>query len=61
MDKLNDNYSYIIKEIKKKFKINGLKANSGIQLIEEKFRLDIYNSVMNIIYPKQSKFNNDNK
>jgi hypothetical protein len=56
MDKLNDKYDQIIKEIKKKFRSDGLKANSGIQLIEEKFRLDMYNSIMAIINPKFSKF-----
>lgn len=51
-EKLEDDSAQAIKEIKKKFRTEGLKANSGIQLIEEKFRLDMYNSIMNIINPK---------
>lgn len=29
----------------------GLKSNTGIQLLEEKFRLDMYNSINNVLYP----------
>ncbi len=40
----------------------GLKSNSGIQLIEEKFRFDMFNSINNIIYPSSySKAQDNNK
>lgn len=29
-----------------------MRDNNGIQLIEEKFRLEMFNSISNIIYPK---------
>lgn len=48
LDKLEEDTNQIIKEIKRKFRADGFKANSGIQLIEEKFRLDMYNSIMNL-------------
>lgn len=55
LEKLDDNYSQLIKERKRKFMKTGLRNNSGIQLIEEKFRLDIYNSINNVLYPKSFK------
>lgn len=60
MDKIDDQYNQIVKEAKKKFKLTGLKTNGGIQLLEEKFRLDMYNSIVNVINPRTSKFSIEN-
>ena len=37
---------------KNRFKKSALRQNNGIQVIEEKFRLDMFNSINSLIYPK---------
>ena len=51
LEKVDDHYDQIIKENKNKFKSMSLRANNGIQLIEEKFRLDMFNTIGNILTP----------
>jgi hypothetical protein len=53
MEKLSDHYAEVITKIKKKVKATGLKNNSSLQLVEEKFRLDMFNSISNALYPKE--------
>ncbi len=53
LEKVDDHYDQIIKENKNKFKGMTLKNNNGIQLIEEKFRLDMFNTISNIINPSR--------
>ena len=51
LEKVDDFYEQIIKQNKNKFKSMSLRTNNGIQLIEEKFRLDMFNTISNIITP----------
>jgi hypothetical protein len=55
INKLDDEYSNKVNEAKKKLKNIGLKHNSGFQLIEEKFRLDMMNTVGNLVSGKNYK------
>ena len=59
LEKLDDKYDGLIKETKQKFKSMSLRNNSGIQLLEEKFRLDMFNSISNILLPRGGNKNND--
>ncbi len=52
LEKVDDFYDQQMKEYKHKFKKHALKENNGIQVIEEKFRLDMFNSISGIINPK---------
>lgn len=53
LEKLDDNYNLIIKEKRQSYSNMNIRNNSGIRLIEEKFRLDIYNTISNVIYPNK--------
>lgn len=52
LKKVDEEYGLKINEMKKKFKADKMNKDSGIQLIEEKFKLDMLNSVNEILYPK---------
>jgi hypothetical protein len=52
LEKVDDEYDLHIKDYKSRFKKQALKENNGIQVVEEKFRLDMFNTISNIIYPK---------
>ena len=56
LEKLEDSYGLLIYETKTKFKYNGLKANKEIYNLEEKFRIEMFNGISSIIYPKGSRF-----
>jgi hypothetical protein len=45
IDKLHNEYNEIISDVKNKFKTDNLRKNPGIVLLEEKFRLDMLNSI----------------
>jgi len=44
-DRIEDQYGSLIKEAHNNFKNVGFRNNKGIQIIEEKFKLDIYNLI----------------
>jgi hypothetical protein len=48
-------YDQKIKENKKKYKCMGLNSNNGIQVIEEKFKLDMFNLINDLLNPRINK------
>jgi hypothetical protein len=50
LDKLDDLYDEKIKEMKAKFRHDGLRNNPGVRLLEEKFRLDMLNSINIVVF-----------
>jgi hypothetical protein len=44
-DRIEDYYGKLIKEAHNNFKNVGFRNNKGIQILEEKFKLDIYNLI----------------
>jgi hypothetical protein len=52
LDKIDDNYNKLISEAQNSLKNFGFKNNPGIQLIEEKFKLDMYNLLNMLLQPK---------
>jgi hypothetical protein len=55
LEKLDDHFDQKIKENKKKFKSMGLNSNNGIQVIEEKFKLEMFNMINDLLNPKINK------
>jgi len=55
LEKLDDYYDQKIKENKKKYKCMGLNSNNGIQVIEEKFKLDMFNLINDLLNPRINK------
>lgn len=55
IQRMEDHYQNLIDEAVLNIKSFGIKNNSGIQLIEEKFKLDLYSLVNDFIIPKKSK------
>ena len=53
LDRIDDYYNNLISEAQANFKSYALKANPGIQLIEEKFKLDMYTLINAILVPKK--------
>jgi hypothetical protein len=47
IDKLEDHYTSVLAETKSKFRLEGIRKNPGITLLEERFRLDMLNSINN--------------
>lgn len=52
LDKLDDKYYVKLVEVKKSTKNNKLKNYASVQLLEEKFRLDIANSISTLVNKK---------
>ena len=52
LDKIDDFYNREILEAQIALKTYGFKNHPGIQLIEEKFKLDMYNHLNMILLPK---------
>ena len=52
-DRIDDHYNKLISECQANFKNFIFKNNPGIQLIEEKFKLDMYNLINLILLPKK--------
>lgn len=52
LDRIEDHYNKLINDAYSNFKNFGFKNNSGIQLIEEKFKLDTFNMMNDILNPK---------
>jgi len=53
LDRIEDHYNRLIVEAQNNFKSIGFKNNPGIQLVEEKFKLDVYNLINMILVPKK--------
>lgn len=51
LERMEEHYQNVIEEAISNFKFSGLKNNSGIQLIEEKFKLEFFNLVSDVIMP----------
>lgn len=51
LDRIEYHYQNLIDEAVSNFKMFGIKNNSGVQLIEEKLKLDMFNLVNNTILP----------
>jgi hypothetical protein len=51
MAKLDGEFSEIIVDVKNKFRTDGLRKNPGVRLLEERFRLDMLNSI-NLAFKK---------
>jgi hypothetical protein len=51
LDRIDYHYQNLIDESISNFKMFGIKNNSGVQLIEEKLKLDMFNLVNNTILP----------
>lgn len=51
IDRMEEHYNKVIEEAMINFKTFGVKENSGIQLIEEKFKLDLFNLINDSITP----------
>jgi len=52
LDRIEDHYNKLINDAYTNFKNFGFKNNSGIQIIEEKFKLDTFNMMNEILNPK---------
>ena len=52
-DRVDDYYNKLISESQANFKNFIFKNNPGIQLIDEKFKLDMYNHINSILLPKK--------
>lgn len=52
LDKIDDYYNRQIVEAQISLKNYGCRSHPGIQLIEEKFKLDMYNHLNMILQPK---------
>ena len=53
LDRIEDHYNKLIQDAQASFKNFGFKNHPGIQLIEEKFKLDMYNLINMILAPKK--------
>jgi hypothetical protein len=53
LEKVEMCYDNLISEAQSNFRNLSLKANPGIQLIEEKFKLDMYTLLNTILLPKK--------
>jgi len=53
LDRIEDHYNRLIVEAQNNFKSIGFKNNPGVQLVEEKFKLDMYNLINMILVPKK--------
>ena len=51
--RIDEHYNNMINEAHDNFKNVGFKNNQGIQYLEEKFKLDIFNLINNILHPKK--------
>jgi len=52
LDRIEDHYNKLVNDAYSNFKNFGFKNNSGIQIIEEKFKLDTFNMMNDILNPK---------
>ena len=52
LDRIEDYYNKLINDAYSNFKNFGFKNNSGIQIIEEKFKLDTFNMMNDILNTK---------
>lgn len=55
LDRVEDNFNKLIIEAQSNFKNLGFKSNPGVELIEEKFKLDMYNLINGILVNKNKK------
>ena len=55
LEKLDDHFDLKIKENKRKYKSMGLNSNNGIQVIEEKFKLEMFNMINDLLNPRINK------
>jgi hypothetical protein len=53
LERVEDHYNNLLAEAQSNFKNLSLKANPGVQLIEEKFKLDMYTLINTILIPKK--------
>jgi hypothetical protein len=53
LDRVEDHYNKLINEAQASFKNFGFKNNPGVQLIEEKFKLDMYNLINSLLGAKK--------
>jgi hypothetical protein len=53
LERVEDQYDGLITEAQSNFRNLSLKANPGVQLIEEKFKLDMYTLINAILLPKK--------
>jgi hypothetical protein len=54
LERIEDHYDKLVIEAQNNFKNISFKNNPGVQLIEEKFKLDLYNLINLIISPYKS-------
>jgi len=52
LELIDDHYEELFEQCYTNYK-NSAKMNNGVQLLEEKFRLEIYNQINNIVNPKK--------
>lgn len=57
VQKVEDEYRAKVNEIKEEYTRYNIRGESEVQLLEEKFKLEIYNSVGNMFNLKQIKLN----
>jgi hypothetical protein len=53
LERVEDHYESLINEAQGNFRNLNLKTNPGVQLIEEKFKLDMYTLINVILLPKK--------
>lgn len=53
LERIEDHYNQMISDAQNNFKNFSSKNNPGIQLIEEKLKLDMYNLINSILVPKK--------
>ena len=53
LDRIDDQFNKLINDAENEFKNNYVKKNPGIQLLEEKFKLDMYNLINSILLPRK--------
>ena len=53
LQRMEEHYEGILEEAINHFKISGLRNNSGIQLTEEKYKLEFFNLINEAITPKK--------
>ena len=51
--KVDDQFNKFVYEAECKFKNSYLKDNPGIQLMEERFKLDMYNLINSVLLPRK--------
>ncbi len=53
LDRIDDQFNKLVNDAENNFKNSYVKTNPGTQLLEEKFKLDMYNLINSILLPKK--------